>query len=198
MNAAYSPVSLLPEFPIGDAGPISAGFKEKGMRSFHEAAGYVHQLPFRRNANKSDLTTVFADGCGTCGTKHALLKGLADEHKLEGLQLMLGIFKMSGENTGGKVSDTLARAELDYLPEAHNYLRWEGKIVDVTWASLKEPQFSRVLMDELEILPEQITDFKVIYHKAFLERWLWNNPEVWLSLDELWIVREECIRDLSR
>jgi hypothetical protein len=197
METAHSPIELLPDFAIEQAGPASSAFRGLGIGSFHEAAAYVHQLPYRRNANKADVTTVLSDGCGTCSTKHALLKVLADEHNVAGLELVLGIFKMSGGNTRGLVSDTLARVTLDYLPEAHNYLRWDGKVVDVTWPSVSVPQFMRVLMDEVVIGPEQITEFKVAYHKAFLERWLWNNPEIWLSMDELWVVREQCIRDLG-
>jgi hypothetical protein len=192
-----SPVELLPKFSISDKGRISSAFLDRHVRSFRAAARYVQRLPYRRNSNKADLTTVLSEGCGTCGAKHALLKLLADEHGVEELDLTFGVFRMRGANTGGRVSATLKRNGLDYLPEVHCYLKYKGRIIDLTWDTVKEPLFLPDLIEELIVLPEQIGHFKVAYHKQFLRRWLTENPQLAFTEDAIWQIREQCIADLA-
>ena len=122
---------MLPEFEIQPKGKISKAFISKNILSFSHAADFITHLPYGRNANKTDLLTVFTDGCATCSTKHALLKVLADENNISGLQFILGIVKMSAKNTP-EVRATLEKNKLDYIPEAHNYLRFKNSILDYT------------------------------------------------------------------
>jgi hypothetical protein len=56
--------------------------------------------------------------------------------------------------------------------------------------------FVNDLLEEISVAPEQVADYKVAYHRNFLERWLEENPKTPYSLDELWSIREQCIRDL--
>lgn len=139
---------------------------------------------------------MFTDGCGTCSTKHALLKTLAVEQSIHAMTLCLGLFKMNGLNTP-PIARTLATYQLDYLPEAHNYLRWGETRLDYTNAHSSPADFENDLIVEMSILPSQITDFKVQLHKDFLKQWLLDNPDIHWSLDELWAIRERCIADLS-
>ena len=88
-----------PDFKITQAGIISDQFLQRGVNTYKAAAAYAGRLPYARNANKNDLVTVFSDNCGTCSTKHALLKQLAQEQGFSGLKLMVGIFKMNRHNT---------------------------------------------------------------------------------------------------
>ena len=53
-------------------------------------------------------------------------------------------------------------------------------------------------MEEIEIQPSQITDFKVEYHKNYLEKYLQQDPEIKYSLQEFWQIREECIAVLQQ
>ncbi|MBI3233912.1 MAG: hypothetical protein HYZ42_07700 [Bacteroidetes bacterium] len=110
-----------PNFDITSSGQISHEFLNRGIVTFEQAANYIQLLPYRRNVDKKDISCVFRDYCGTCSTKHSLLKQLASENNFDGITLILGLFKMNGTNTP-KVSKTLARYHLDYIPEAHNYL----------------------------------------------------------------------------
>jgi len=52
------------------------------------------------------------------------------------------------------------------------------------------------LLEEIEISPQQIADFKVQYHQTFLRNWIQqkNSP---LSLDQVWLIRESCIAALA-
>lgn len=189
-------MTTYPDFKINPKGKISQEFISRNIFSFAEAMAFIRHLPYGRNANKHDLVTVFADGCGTCGTKHALLKALADENGFEKLQFILAIVKMNAENTP-EVSSTLEKNKLSYIPEAHNYLRYNNAIIDCTkpnFGSTKDPEN---ILEETEIRPDQITEFKVSWHKNYLQSWLNKEPNIKLSLDELWTIREQCIKDLG-
>lgn len=184
------------DFNIENTGPVSEKFIAKNIRTFQEAILFVKELPYQRNENKKDLLTVFNDNCGTCSTKHALLKLLAGENNFKNLELILGIFKMNAENTPA-VKNTLAKYNLEYIPEAHNYLRYKGERMDFTKVEWKFLEYVQDIMEETVILPEQIADYKVAYHKQFLEKWLQENSQVPYGLDEIWRIREQCIKDLS-
>ena len=184
-----------PDFKITQAGIISDQFLQRGVNTYKAAAAYAGRLPYARNANKNDLVTVFSDNCGTCSTKHALLKQLAQEQGFSGLKLMVGIFKMNRHNTPA-VAGTLVQFGLDYIPEAHCYLRYNGDIFDYTFSST-QLDFAGDLLEEQEIEPQHIADWKVAYHKTFISNWLVGNPQIQYSPEELWDIREACIMVLS-
>jgi len=198
MNATNSKTATAHayNFKITARAMVSQKFMGMGISDFEGAAEFVRQLPYRRNGNKQNLMTVFSDGCGTCGTKHALLKQLAEEHAFVALKLKLGIFKMNAVNTP-LIAATLKQHQLEYIPEAHNYLYFENQMLDYTWAYHQIPDFQHALLSECEISPEQISDFKVAHHKSFLSQWL-RDEKLTISPEQLWSIREACIRDLSK
>jgi hypothetical protein len=183
-------------FTIQSNGLISREFILRNIFTFNQAAKFVSHLSYGRNKNKNDLITIFFDNCGTCSTKHALLKQLAIENDFEGLKLLLGLFKMNGRNTPA-VTETLARNKLEFIPEAHNYLKFDTIILDFTKASSMPSDFMNDLIQEIEILPCQISGYKIEYHKRYLKGWLAENTQIDLSLDEIWKIREECIKDIE-
>ena len=113
------------DFNIDALGEISKEFVNKNILTFKQAALFVQQLPYGRNADKNNLVSLFRDNCGTCSTKHALLKKLAAEHNCEKVRLIVGLFKMSEKNTP-EISSTLFKHNLAYIPEAHCYLKFEN------------------------------------------------------------------------
>lgn len=183
------------DFSITSKGKVSGAFEQHGCSTFAEAIELMRQLPYGRNADKEDLLTVFADGCGTCSTKHALLKELASENGMQDLVLILCIFKMNRHNMP-EVAPVLDKYALDYIPEAHNYLRAGGSIIDCTKPTFTIASYPTYIISEAEIQPSQITTYKVAYHKGVLQDWLSDNPAVPYSLDELFGIREECIAAL--
>ncbi len=185
----------IPDFSITLHGAISNAFKEHSVHTFQQATLFVSRLPYARNADKNNLVTVFTDNCGTCSTKHALLKQLSEEQGFSRLKLMAGIFKMNRHNSRA-VAGTLIKYGLDYIPEAHCYLRYNGAIFDYTFSS-KQLDFAGDLLEEQEIEPQQISEWKIAYQKAFIRKWLSENPQIQYSPDELWSIREQCISDLS-
>lgn len=186
---------MLPQLLISSNGPASGSFRQRGILCFEDAAAYVRSLPYQRNSNKNDLCTVLSDGYGTCSTKHALLRQLAAENGWAGFRLMLCIFKMNAANTP-PVARTLEKYHLPYMPEAHCYLRINDVIWDSTTTGSSEENFVHDLLLERKIEPAQIAEFKVNWHKDFLKQWL-NETAYPYSLDELFTIREQCIKDLE-
>lgn len=170
---------------------ISKAFINHGINTFQKAGSWVSSLTYRRNHDKENELALFKDLCGTCSTKHAILKRLADENGKHELKLILGLFKMDGNNTPA-IKDLLQEHDLPYIPEAHNYLRVSNYIMDFTGIGINETKFELDLLKEIEIQAEQITDFKVQFHREYLAQWIEDN-KVPYSLDELWAIREECI-----
>lgn len=183
-------------FDIKPTGPISKKFLDLNVLTFAKAAKFVRQLAYGRNENKADLTTLFVDNCGTCSTKHAVLKQLADENNITGLKLITGLFRMSASYTP-KIATTLKKYKLDYIPEAHNYLKYHDQILDFTNKTSTPNDFKNELIEETEIRPDQIAEFKINYHKQYLINWLEKQKRQDLTIDELWKIREQCIADLS-
>ncbi len=184
-------------FNIKSTKPISEAFLKRNINDFRDASLFVKHLSYRRNTDKNNLLTVFDDHCGTCSTKHALLKNLAEENGKTDLKLMLGIFKMNSENTP-KTELILSKHHLDYIPEAHNYLKYKDDILDFTSKTWISQNFLPYLLEEIEITPTDITDFKVNYHRQFLQKWLTENPKIDYNLNQIWNIREECIAALSQ
>jgi len=186
----------LPDFEIQSLGEISDTFLKENIFTFRNATHFVANLDYGRNVNKDDLKTIFIDNCGTCSTKHALLKKLADENGFSEIKLILGIFKMNSKNTP-EISKTLQKSNLEFIPEAHNYLRFENKIFDFTKSNSQSSDFENDLILEIEMLPNQISNYKVELHKKYLKEWLNKNLEIKLDLNEIWKIREQCIQDLA-
>jgi hypothetical protein len=188
--------SELFNFTIGANGPVSNNFLEYHATDFRWAAEYILQLAYGRNTDKTNPRIVFTDQCGTCSTKHALLKLLCEENGSTEIKLVTGLFRMSGHTTP-EVANTLTKYKLAYIPEAHCYLRYHGEILDFTKPGFPAPDFEQHLIIETEISPDQITGFKIAWHRNYLESWLRENPGIAYSLDELWAIREECIAALA-
>lgn len=185
----------LPNFKIKPLGEISKEFLKNGIGDFNGATHFVANLDYGRNVNKDDLKTVFTDNCGTCSAKHALLKVLADENGFSEIKLFLGIFKMNSINTP-KVSQTLKNNNLEFIPEAHNYLKLENQIFDFTRPNAKASDFEDDLLLEIEMKPSQISDYKVEFHKNYLKDWI-ESKKTEFNLEKIWKIREQCIRDLA-
>lgn len=188
--------ALIPDFPIVATDTISISFTSRGINNFSKAAHFIRHLPYGRNMDKLNLQSVFAEQCGTCSTKHALLYELAKENGYEDIKLFIGLFKMDAVNTAS-VGGILQMHHIDYIPEAHCYLKIGGEILDVTKPHSKPGDFLPDLLEEIEITSQQITDYKVAYHKNYLESWLYENSHLPFSLNELWQIREACIQQLS-
>lgn len=185
----------IPNFKIENRGEISKEFLENGILFFENACQFVANLPYKRNSNKEDLRCIFNDFGGTCSTKHAVLRKLALENGHDEVKLILGIFKMDSIYAPS-ISKTLETYHLDYIPEAHNYLKINDEYFDFTRHNSNYKDFKNKLLLEQEIEFNQITTDKVAIHKHFLEKWI-KEEHLEFSIDEIWKIREQCILDLQ-
>ncbi|MEJ7843299.1 MAG: hypothetical protein WKF95_16160 [Rubrobacter sp.] len=182
-------VGKLPGFRLETAGRLGSRFRALGVEDFRQAAGYVRDLPYARNSDRSVFFLVLTERRGTCSTKHALLAALAQEHGAD-VELRLGVYLMDGTNTPG-VAGVLEARGLAGLPEAHCYLAYRGERVDVTGV---EADAVKEFLYEESIEPDQIGAYKLDLHHQFLRAWA---TERRLDPKRVWRVREECIGALS-
>jgi hypothetical protein len=163
--------------------------------NWQETLNFVKQIPYGRNANREDFSLVISENKGTCSSKHAYLKEFASKNNIPNVQLIMGIYKMTEANTN--IGTILTDHKIDYIPEAHCYLKIDGKTVDVTSQEADFNTIKNDLLEEIEIEPYQVADFKVNYHQDFIKNWL-KETNSKFSLDELWKIRETCIEQLSK
>ncbi|WP_084292219.1 hypothetical protein [Pedobacter nyackensis] len=181
-------------FEIKYNGKVSKEFLNLGINDFKSACKFVSRLPYKRNKNKKDILCIFRDRAGTCSTKHSILRKLALENNQLEVKLILGIFKMDKEYAP-KIENTLNENELDYIPEAHNYLRIGNEYLDFTRPNSNYSDFQNKLLEEHEIEFDQINEEKIRIHQTFLKEWIENN--LVLDLESIWKIREKCISDLQ-
>ena len=164
------------------------------IMNWEETINFVKQIPYGRNLNREDFSLIISENKGTCSSKHAYLKDFATKNNIPNVQLIIGIYKMNQTNTNiGKI---LSENALEYIPEAHCYLKINNQTVDVT---SKESDFEKLkndLLEEIEIEPYQVADFKVNYHQKFIKNWL-KETNAKVSFEEIWKIREMCIEKLS-
>ena len=163
--------------------------------NFEELIDKVKNLPYDRNTNRYDFSLVLSENKGTCSSKHAFLKDFADKNEIENVKLYIGIFKMNEVNTQ-KLGDLLTKNNIKYIPEAHCYLKINQIPVDVTTSDSFYDKIKHDIIEEIEIIPNQVSDFKVEYHKAFLKKWIKETNQN-NTFEEIWRIREECISKLS-
>lgn len=185
------------DFKLSSDQTYSTRFREAGIHFFKEACDFVANLPYGRNANREDFGLVLSEGKGTCSSKHALLATLALENEHPEIELIAGIFLMS-EETHSKLNGFFADKSYSNIPECHCYLRFNGERFDFTDTSNGLERIAPKLVREQRIDPNQVSDWKVMIHKHYLQGWLNRNPNLSLTLDEIWKDREEAIGLLSQ
>jgi hypothetical protein len=159
--------------------------------NWQETLNFVKQIPYGRNSNREDFSLVISENKGTCSSKHAYLKDFANINNIPNVQLIIGTYKMKESNTN--IGTILSDNNLEYIPEAHCYLKIDGKTIDV---SSQESDFDKIKVDllvEIEIEPYQVADFKINY----IKKWL-NETNSKFTFDEIWKIREKCIEQLSK
>lgn len=169
--------------------------QSKGIKSWSDLLEYIWKLPYGRNSNRADFALVLEENKGTCSSKHALLKKIADLNQFGNVKLILGIYKMNESNTP-KISSLISDENLEYIPEAHCYLKLNNKRIDITNIDSNINSLRNDIIEELEIEAEQVVNFKVEYHKKFIRKWI-EQKNINMSFHEIWTIREACIKRLE-
>lgn len=188
----------LPDAALSNPGRVTSAFIERNLSDYRSAARYLNHLPYGRNSSRTDTLAVVREGHGTCSTKHALLKELGIEQRID-VALVVGIYEMNESNTPG-VGGVLSRHGLRYLPEAHCYLRYGSVRIDITRALENAPAEGIAhFLHEEDIAPAQVGEYKIALHREFLRQWLNEHREIAAvhDFEAIWRIREECIAVLS-
>lgn len=184
-------------FPLTSNEVYSSAFRNLGINDFHSACNYLMKLPYGRNANRHDFLLTLTEGKGTCSSKHAILAYLADENGQKDVELIVGIFLMSAE-THPKLAAFFSDKSYASIPEAHCYLRYRGERFDYTDSSNALERIASRIVREQRAEPQQLVEWKPMIHKHYMEGWLRRNPQIGLSVEELWMEREVAIAELSK
>ena len=187
--------AVLPELPLRPLGRDSKALLAAGCTTYRGAARFLRELRYGRNSDRADYRLVLEERVGTCSTKHALLAAVAREQDLP-VDLTVGIYEMAEANTPG-VGRVLREHGLDGIPEAHCYLRIEGRRVDITRSGVVAAEPIARFEQEWSIEPSQIGEFKLQLHHRYLREWLSQNRDLPYSFDEIWRIREACIAALG-
>lgn len=177
----------LPNEMIDTGGPASALFLKNGIHTLWEAIHVVWQLRYERTTERGNYMQVLEERRGTCSGKHALIAVLAQELDIP-LKLYMGIFFLTPENKP-EISLLLDEYQLDAIPEAHVYLKYNGKALDITYPDSLTFTFDVHLEEEQEITPEQIGTYKVEKHQEFIRKWAKKTP-----FERVWEAREKWLQ----
>ena len=188
----------LPKTTLRSVGPLSAEVLASGITDFRAVGRYLQGLPYGRTVDRADFRAVLREGKGTCSTKHAYLAALAQEQGIP-VVLTLGIYDMHERNTPG-VGAVLARHGLASIPEAHCYLTYEGRRIDVTRSGAAPAEPITQFLSEEAIAPEQIGDYKRSRHRQYLQTWVNHHAELvrGRNMEAVWRIREACIAALAQ
>ena len=169
--------------------------KAKEINTWAALKKHIKKLPYGRNNDRSNLSLVIKNNKGTCSSKHAILKQIADLNSVPRIKLILCLYKMNSANTPG-IGHALIENYLNYIPEAHCYLIDNGEALDLTTADSDISRVENDIIEELEITPKEVNEFKVNYHKDYLMKWM-VKERISISFEQLWSIREQCIANLS-
>jgi hypothetical protein len=166
----------------------------KGITTWSELTKFIHNLPYGRNSKREDFTLVLSEGKGTCSSKHAFLKLVANENGWDDIELILAMVKINATNTP-IISRMLKNRDLDYFPEAHCYLKYGDERMDYTFPNTNEFNFNDDLLVERIIQPNSVIEFKINFHISYMKQWCSIHDH---SFDRIWLLREKYIRRLSQ
>ena len=182
-------------FPLNSNDSSTTLIKKSGITTWNSLLKTIQSFPYGRNSNRTDLNLVFSERKGSCSSKHAFLKKIADLNNIPNIQLILGMYKMTEKNTP-KIGTILTDNNIAFIPEAHCYLKIGDIRTDITTQNSDFTELKKDILKEIEITPEQVSTYKVQYHKKYLKNWL-TETNIKYSFDELWNIREQCIVNLS-
>jgi GNAT superfamily N-acetyltransferase len=181
------------QFPISGSSALCDGVRSRGFESFEDLAEHIRKLPYGRTANADEPLAVLQQRHGTCSAKHQLLAAVAQDCGHSEVQLTVGIYEMSEENTPG-VGAALNEASLMSIPEAHCYLAIEGERFDFTGLPAGRSSPFAALLAEYTVSPTKLPQIKIEIHKEAIVAWARDRG---ISEEAAWATREACIAALA-
>jgi len=157
---------MIPNFNLAAGGRISNHFLAQDIKTFYDAIKHIRQLHYGRSKQRYPLN-ILKENKGTCSSKHACIKELAEENNIKSVKLFMCIYPMSEENTPG-VGAILKRYKLEYILEAHVYIFYDEERFDFTFPYENQMKWENDILIEVEINTNQIYEYKINYHKKIL------------------------------
>ncbi len=184
------------DYPLSASDHLTQKALSFGIHSWNQLTPYIQNLAYGRNTNREDFSLVFTEQKGTCSSKHALLKSIADSNQIPNVDLIIGIYRMDEKNTP-KIGKVLKAHRIAYIPEAHCYLSCNNQRVDYTTINADIQTIEKDILEEIKIKPAQVVQFKIEYHQQFIKNWL-EETHSSFNFQDIWKVREKCIQMLSQ
>ena len=130
IKLTFSSYEIFPDIEIMNRGVFSDRFLKIGIKSFHDACRWVHDLPYDYNSNMVDSMLIFTEKKGICLTKHGAIARLAEELGLP-IQKNIGLFRLNNDIYSG-IENLLSKYGLDYIPQIDCFLKYKSHYVDLT------------------------------------------------------------------
>jgi len=185
-------VSAELNFEIVGGTPVAEAVRRHGFDCFLGLAEHVRQLPYGRPSCARDVLVVLEEEQGTCSSKHRLLAAVAHECGHPEVELVVGLYAMSEQNTPG-VGAVLEEAGVVSIPEAHCYLRLGDRRYDFTGLSRGASSPFEALLSEHIVPLARLPEAKVRLHHDAIRAWAAVHG---LAFADAWALREACIRAL--
>jgi len=185
--------SPVPRFIVQPSSSLCKHVVSQGFNDFSQLTAYIRSLPYDRNNDIDDPGCVLHEQRGTCSSKHRLLALVAHDCGHPEVQLTVGIYAMSEQNTPG-VGAVLAQHTFTSIPEAHCYLTVEGDRFDFTGLLPGRSSPFDALISEHLVSPGVLPEIKRDLHLRALAGW---SHGVGISLASAWAIREACIAALK-
>lgn len=180
-------------FELVGGSPVAEEVRRRGFDRFLALAEHVRQLPYGRPSCAEDILAVLNEEQGTCSSKHCLLAAVAQECGHSEVELVVGLYAMSDQNTPG-VEAVLESAGLVSIPEAHCYLRLGDRRYDFTGLSSGISSPFDALLSEHRVPPAELPDVKARLHQDAVREWAMSHA---LPFADAWALREACIQALA-
>lgn len=193
MRTSTTRLSARLQFRISGGSALCEEVRSRGFDFFEDLAEHVRKLPYGRTSNAQDPLALLRQGRGTCSAKHQLLAAVAQDCGHSEVQLTVGIYEMSEDNTPG-VSTVLHAASLTSIPEAHCYLSIEGERFDFTGLSAGNLSPFAALLAEYTVSPTNLSHVKAELHQEAIAAWASDQG---ISQEVAWATREACIAALA-
>jgi len=175
--------------------PYTESCLKAGLSHLSELLEFLKHLPYQRISNPELPLLVLEEAQGTCSSKHAFIKMLAEEQEWFNVKLLLVLYKMNEENTPG-VGKVLEEKGMEYMPEAHTVVEIDAIIHDITFPNSDFTALAPDVLEVREIQGTQAGAWKKNYHQQWIKSWL-GAEQADNTFQDIWQIREACIAALA-
>jgi hypothetical protein len=182
---------MFPDFKLNNHSELTASLKSIGITHFKEACLYIQKIPFGRNNNPKDFSTVLTENKGTCSTKHGFLGKISEEHLQSDIHVMVGIYMMS-EKSHPHLKTVFETYNLKFIPETHAYFRVNDVRYDFSSENFSISEIEPFIIREQRCEPLQLIGWKTMIHKHYIESWI-KRQNLSYTPEQVWEIREMCL-----